>query len=95
MREKRIYTYVASYYNYKDENGVRQTCYVSYLCDVKVSDNPSGIPSCGNMIYQAKTYCEEHGYKYIEGSLFILSIIKLTKAQFNALNDKQVKPLEY
>lgn len=84
---KKKYYYIAALYNII-ENGEKKTMSTSYFCTTDDENNPSGIPTMGFMVARSKRWAKEHNVEYVEDSFYIISIIKLTKAQFEQLNDK-------
>ena len=86
--KQRQYHYIVVFYKIEDKGAVEfnaSTC----LCSTNET-NPAGIPTKGYLIRHAKEDAERRGGKYVDGSLYIGSITKLTKAQYEALmNDDE------
>lgn len=85
MARKEKYYYIAGMYNVEKGDKVA-TVSTSCFC-VTNDDNPSGIPTMGYLVKSAKKFAKSKGEKYIEGSFYIVSIIKLTKEQYEQLTD--------
>ena len=86
--KKRQYHYIVTLYKVeKNDGGVEYEC-STFLCSTNETC-PAGIPTMGYMVRRAKLNAELHGNKYVDGSLYISSLIKLTKAQYDALMDKK------
>ncbi len=88
MAKKIQYHYIATQHNFIKENGELGTSSMSVLCKSEDDKNHGGIPTMGYLIKEARKSTEAKGWKFVEESLFIISIIKLTKEQYVALNDK-------
>lgn len=86
MAKKTLYYYLTANYGILID-GKRQTNLWTALCSSDSERNPSGIPSMGYIIKSARDFCQKEGYEFIEGSVSVISIIKLTKSQFDALNN--------
>lgn len=86
-KKKTQYYYVAGLYNVDKGNGELGTLNTSFMCTTESDINPSGISTQGRMLASVKKYAQSKGYTYIDGTFIIMSIIKLTKEQFDALND--------
>lgn len=84
---KRQYHYISALYNIV-ENGEKKTMSTTFMCSTDES-NPSGIPTMGFMVGNARKWAIDHNVEYVENSFYIISIIKLTKAQFDQLNDNE------
>lgn len=86
---KRIqYHYIVVFYKVENDGSVELNC-STYLCSTNET-NPAGIPTKGYLIRHAKEDAERRGGKYVEDSMYISSITKLTKAQYEALmNDDE------
>lgn len=85
---KKQYHYISVFYGYENEKGENATATLAVFCSSETQDSKGGIPTMGYLIKVAKDNCEQKGQKYKEGSLFIVSIVKLTKSQYDALNDR-------
>ena len=84
-KKKTKYHYISGLYNIEKEEGKKESNSASFLCKTDENDNPSGIPTMGYMTKCCRKHAEESGCKYVDGSFFILSIIELTKEQYDAL----------
>lgn len=87
MATKRQYHYLVVFYKV-EVDGKTEWNSASYLCST-CETNPSGIPTKGYMINRAKKDAERQGGKYIDGSLYLSSMMKLTKAQYDAMLDEE------
>lgn len=90
---KNQYYYIAALYNamYGDQ---MKTLSTTYSCVSDPATNPSGIPSLGCMVANSRKYAKDKGYEYVEDSFYIISLIKLTKAQYEQLIDKEEPKME-
>ena len=86
-RKKSQYHYISGLYNIVKKNGKKGSLSTSFICSADKETNPSGIPTMGFMVKSCRKYAEKKGGQYVDGSFFIMSIIKLTKEQYDALND--------
>ena len=82
--EKKQYNYLLATYQEKID-GEEKWADLAILCKTDKS-TPAGIPTKGYLVEQARGAALQYGAEYIEGSLHILNIIKLTKSQYEALN---------
>ena len=87
---KKKYHYLSALYNTVDKDGERKTSSMSFFCVSEDDKNPSGIPTMGFMLKKVHENCEKRGCTYEEGSFYIVSIIKLSKAQYDNLNDETI-----
>ena len=70
---------------YKEEKDNNVEWNVStFLCS-QDETNPAGIPTMGYLINSVKRSAEKHGGKYVEDTLYIQCLMKLTKAQYENL----------
>ena len=83
---KRQYYYIVVFYKVEKDNTVEWNA-STYLCSTNET-NPAGIPTMGYLIRHAKDDAERHGGKYVDESLYISNLMKLTKAQFDNLSNK-------
>ena len=72
-----------------DMLGNQSSTNMSFLAATTKEECPAGIPSMGIMVAEAKKECKKDGFVYVKDSLYVISIIKLTKAQFDALSDEE------
>lgn len=86
MAKKTLYYYLSVEYEVL-VGGKRMFNRMNIFADSNSERNPSGIPTMGKIIKVTRDFCNKDGYEYVNGSVTILSMIKLTKAQFDALND--------
>lgn len=84
-KKKARYHYISGMYNITKDGEKKETNSTSFVCATNENDNPSGIPTMGYMTKCCRKHAEKSGYEYVEGSFFILSIIELTKEQYDAL----------
>lgn len=85
---KNQYYYIAAMYNVMD-GGQMKTLSTTYSCVTDPATNPSGIPTMGYMVANSRKYAKSKGYEYVEDSFYIISLIKLTKAQYEQLQKKE------
>ena len=85
---KKQYYYIAAMYNAMDGDQMK-TMSTTYSCVTDPATNPSGIPTLGYMVANCRKYAKSKGYEYVEDSFYIISLIKLTKAQYEQLIDKE------
>ena len=90
---KKQYYYIAAMYNAMAGEQMK-TLSTTFTCVTDPATNPSGIPTMGYMVANRKKYAKGKGYEYVEDSFYIISIIKLTKAQYEQLIDKEEPNLE-
>lgn len=83
MAKKRQYHYIVVFYKMEKDN-VAEWDASTYLCS-QDETNPAGIPTMGYLIRHAKEDCERRGGKYVDDSLYISNLMKLTKAQYENL----------
>ena len=81
--EKKQYNYLLATYREKID-GKEEWANLAILCKTDNS-TPAGIPTKSYLVEQARVEALQYGAEYIEGSLHILNIIKLTKSQYEAL----------
>ena len=89
MANKRQYYYLVVFY--KVEKGTPTTMEwnaSTYLCSTNET-NPAGIPTMGYLISNAKKSAQKEGAKYVDDSLYISNMMKLTKAQYDNLMDRE------
>ena len=82
---KRQYHYIVVFYKVEKDNTFEWNA-STYLCSTN-DTNPAGIPTMGYLIRHAKDDAERQGGKYVEDSLYISNLMKLTKAQFDNLTN--------
>lgn len=87
MKKKRQYYYIVVFYKVAKAETVEWNA-STYLCSTNET-NPAGIPTNGYLIQHAKADAERHGGVYVENTLYISSMMKLTKAQYDALMDEE------
>lgn len=74
-----------SYYNSIHKDGVEKTGIMIFTC--KTTDE-AGIPTKGYITKASRNAAEKAGNKFVEGSVVVVSIMKLTKAQYDNLMDE-------
>ena len=86
MAKKRQYHYIVVFYKTEIDNVLSWDA-STYLCS-QDETNPAGIPTMGYLIRHAKEDAKRRGGKYVDGSLYISNLMKLTKAQYENLMKK-------
>ena len=79
------YHYVVSYYNSINKYGAEKTSIMTFTC--KTTDE-AGIPTKGYITKASRNAAEKAGNKFVEGSVVVVSIMELTKAQYDNLMDE-------
>ena len=59
--------------------------YSFFIYKTDMESNPSGIPTMGEMEGRCRRGAARHGVKYIENSLVVLNIMRITKRQYEQL----------
>jgi len=89
MAKKRQYHYLVVFYKIEKEGKTAEWNCSTVLCSTNET-NPAGIPTRGYLIKRAKEDAIKQGGKYIDDTLYINNMIKLTKEQYdNLLNDNE------
>ena len=83
---KRKYYYIVVFYKVEKENTIEWNA-STYLCCTGET-NLAGIPTMGYLIRHAKDDAERHNGKYIEDSLYISNLMKITKSQYENLMNR-------
>ena len=85
---KKTYCYIAGVYNIDvDGVGSRSFMGLTYRSDMGI--NPSGIPTMGTMEGICRHTAESNGGKYVEGTLVLLNLARLSKSQYERLRDRK------
>ncbi len=82
--DKNTYNYIAGAFNAIND-GLKVNTYTGILYKSDMERNPSGIPTKGTMEGFCRRAAGRQGAKYIEGTLVILSMIRLTKRLYERL----------
>lgn len=85
--KRRQYYYVVVFYKVEKDGTALEWNASTYLCKTDET-NPAGIPTMGYLISQARKAAKKEGAKYVEDTLYISNMMKLTKAQYDNLMNK-------